>query len=194
MTVGIRDAREARLPLFNEHGLLLPGTYPLTFDQLRASFLVHGRFPGASRKWDSNWRAQLANNAESLVQELWRVGIQDVYLDGSFVEAKDHPNDVDGYFECSPRAFVEIRRRLNLINPYKVWTWDTSERRPDPGSMIAKLPMWHRYRVEFYVHFPGTGVPDEYGNERILPSLFRKQRDTQLQKGILRMIEEWILI
>jgi hypothetical protein len=36
-----------------------------------------------------------------MTQQLWQVGIREVFADGSFVEEKDHPNDIDGYFVCS---------------------------------------------------------------------------------------------
>jgi hypothetical protein len=39
----------------------------------------------------------VVENAEILTKELWAVGIKSVYLDGSFVEDKDRPNDIDGY-------------------------------------------------------------------------------------------------
>ena len=39
-------------------------------------------------------------NLEILARQLWSVGIRDIYADGSFVEDKDHPNDIDGYFVC----------------------------------------------------------------------------------------------
>jgi len=54
------------------------------------------------------------------------VGIREVFADGSFVEEKDHPYDVDGYFVCAlaELASGELARNLNLLDPYKIWTWD----------------------------------------------------------------------
>ena len=84
---------------FDEHGLLPPGDYELTFEELRRSLLVRG--PGrADSTWDTAWRESLVGNLEVMTRQLWQVGISDIFADGSFVEEKDHPNDIDGYFVC----------------------------------------------------------------------------------------------
>lgn len=36
------------------------------------------------------------DNFEALVNQLWQVGVSEVYIDGSFAEDKNHPNDIDG--------------------------------------------------------------------------------------------------
>ncbi len=46
------------------------------------------------------WRLFLVNQLEIMAEQLWAVGINQIYIDGSFVEDKAHPNDIDGYFEC----------------------------------------------------------------------------------------------
>ena len=95
----------------------------------------------------------------SLTHQLWKVGVRDVFADGSFAEDKDHPNDIDGYFVCDLDRLRtgELTRELNLLDPYKVWTWDPASRKPYRGYPKKQLPMWHRYRVELYPHFPGMG-------------------------------------
>ena len=89
------------IPPFQADGLLPPGDYEVSFEELRSSMLVSG--PGSSLSsstWDASWRSHLVNNLEIRVVQLWRSGIRDVYADGSFAEDKDHPNDIDGYFVC----------------------------------------------------------------------------------------------
>lgn len=132
---------------FNKHGLLPKGEYELTFNELRKSILVNN--PTVSN-WDANWRDFLVNQAEVLVNELWEVGITEIFLDGSFVEAKPHPNDIDGYFICDLAEFAsgQLERRLNKLNKHKIWTWDVNSRRSYSGFVKKQLPMWHRYRVE----------------------------------------------
>jgi len=71
------------LPSFNEEGLLPIGNYPLTFPQLLESHLVTGT--GHSETWDRTWRGTLVNNLEIMVLQLWDVGIDRVFIDGSFV-------------------------------------------------------------------------------------------------------------
>jgi len=78
------------------------------------------------------------------------MGVTEVFADGSFVEEKDHPNDIDGYFVCSLQALAsgELARNLNLLDPHKIWTWDPRSRQAHRGYPKKQLPMWHRYRVE----------------------------------------------
>jgi hypothetical protein len=100
-------AMNSTLPAFTEDGLLPPGDYTLTIDELRASMLVLG--PGEPRDhatWDAAWRERLLDSLAVLVNELWAVGICEVFVNGSFVENKDHPNDIDGYFECDLRRLT----------------------------------------------------------------------------------------
>jgi hypothetical protein len=181
------------LPPFNEEGLLPPGDYPLTLGELRASFLVTGEGV-ASDTWHGEWRSYLVDSLEILVKQLWQVGLERIFVDGSFVEEKDHPNDIDGYFEC-PLGYLasgELQRDLNALDPYKIWTWDAATRRPDPHSAKRQLPMWHQYRVELYPHFPGllSGIHDQFGNELPFPSAFRLSRRAYLPKGIVQIIRE----
>jgi hypothetical protein len=180
------------IPPFESTGLLPAGTYPVTLAALRESVLVVGPDENSHDiSWDASWRAQLVDRARILIEQLWSVNVTQIFLDGSFVEAKPHPNDIDGYFECDPVALVrDLQPRLNEIDPYKVWTWAPGSRRPAPGSTKHQLPMWHRYRVELYPHFPGllSGIHDAFGNELQFPAAFRQQRGTALQKGIVQIV------
>lgn len=182
------------IPSFEINGLLPPGDYEVTFDELRQSVLVLG--PGNPNEyptWDAGWRAKLVDNLEVLTRQLWRVGIADVFADGSFAEDKDHPNDIDGYFVCDLNRLKsgQLTRELNLLDPDKVWTWDPATRRPYRGYPKLQLPMWHRYRVELYPHVPGlgigTGIRDKHGNELEFPSAFRQSRRDGSPRGIVKL-------
>ena len=147
--------------------------------------LVHG--PGGPT-WDSAWRAKLVENLAILVQQLWAVGIKDIWIDGSFVEAKDHPNDIDGYFVCDLAylASGRLQQALNALDPQQVWTWDPETRRPYRGYPKLQLPMWHGYRVELYPHVGQLcGIRDRYGHELEFPSAFRQARPHGKPKGII---------
>ena len=157
-------------------------------------FLVVG--PGGaamSPTWDSGWRAKLVDNLEVLTRQLWQVGIIEVFADGSFAEDKDHPNDIDGYFVCGldPLRSGQLTRELNLLDPFKVWTWDPASRRPYRGYPKRQLPMWHKYRVELYPHIPGlgigSGIRDRHGNELEFPSAFRQSRRDGKPRGIVKI-------
>jgi len=177
------------LPTFTPDGLLPPGDFELTVGELRESFLVVG--PGAGYpSWDASWRSRLVSNLELVIGQLWRVGVREIFIDGSFVEDKDHPNDIDGYFVCSLRdlASGELQQKLNLLDPHKVWTWDPRERRPYRGYPKKQLPMWHQYRVELYPHFGQlSGVRDQFGNELEFPAAFRQSRRDGKPRGIVKI-------
>ncbi len=180
------------LPEFDADGLLPPGDYVLTLDELRESPLVLGPVDGTARpNWDTEWRRHLVDNLGVLIDQLRAVEVTRVFVDGSFVEDKDHPNDIDGYFECDLMHFVrgELERDLNLLDPQKVWTWDRASRRPCRGYTKAQLPMWHAYRVELYPHAPGllSGLKDEFGNELEFPAAFRRSRRERRARGIVQI-------
>lgn len=172
---------------FDERGLLPPGDYPMTFSQLRASPLVENGLAG----WDRDWRLHLVDQAEVMIKQLWEVGVEEVVLDGSFVEDKAHPNDIDGYFVCDAAGLDDLTQRLNALDPYKVWTWDPATRRPYRGHVKKQLPMWHRYRVELFPHFDQfSGITEALGHPLTFPSAFRLQRATFEQKGVVLLRRE----
>lgn len=182
----------AEIPPFEADGLLPAGDYEVSFAELRQSILVLG--PGVvAISWDTGWRAKLVDNLETLTRQLWQVGITEVFADGSFAEDKDHPNDIDGYFVCGldPLRSGQLTRELNLLDPYKVWTWDPASRRPYRGYPKRQLPMWHKYRVELYPHVPGlglgSGILDRHGNELEFPSAFRQSRRDGKPRGIVKI-------
>lgn len=121
-------------------------------------------------------------------------GVTEIFIDGSFLEDKDHPNDIDGYFECDWREFVSgaLQDRLNQLDPHRAWTWDPAERRPYRSYPKKQLPMWHQYRVEPYPHLPGLiAGHDGRGNPLEFPAFFRTScrplPSGATQKGIVRI-------
>lgn len=178
------------IPQFSASGMLPPGDHEATIEELRESVLVTGP-TDPSPSWDAPWRMHLVDQLEHLVGELRRIGVTQIYADGSFAEDKDHPNDIDGYFVCDRMDFLDgkIERELNLLNPHKVWTWDPSTRRTYRGYPKGQLPMWHHYRVELWPHFgQRSGITDEHGNELDFPAAFRKSRDNNQPRGIVKIV------
>jgi hypothetical protein len=178
------------IPDFTADGLLPQGDYEVTLNELRQSILVLGPRRSDYPHWDSEWRADLVSSLELLCSQLWKVGIKDIFIDGSFVEDKDHPNDIDGYFVCDLKELVtgNLERKLNLLHADKVWTWDPKTRRPYRGYPKKQLPMWHRYRVELYPHYgQGSGVTDEFGNELEFPAAFRRSRRDGKPRGVVKI-------
>ena len=180
------------LPTFTPDGVLPQGDYALSLAQLEESMLVLGPGPPKDHLvWDAAWRLQLTANLKVMVKQLWQIGIDDIFIDGSFVEDKDHPNDIDGYFVCDPMRFAsgQLEHDLNLIEPAKCWTWDHKSRRPHRGYPKLQLPMWHAYRVELYPHYSGllAGV-DHHGNALEFPAWFRQRRSSGQAKGIIKIV------
>jgi hypothetical protein len=113
------------LPSFTTDGLLPPGEYLLDLEELPQSPLVLGSGdPKLYPDWDARWRETLVANLAILVRQLWAVGIMEIFIDGSFVEDKDHPDDIDGYFVCDLRwlASGNLQRELNALDPFQIWT------------------------------------------------------------------------
>jgi hypothetical protein len=180
------------LPPFSKDKVLPPGDYSLTLDELRSSHLVTGEGWQADG-WEVGWRSYLVDSLEILVRQLWHVGIDRIFVDGSFVEAKAHPNDIDGYFECD-YEYVEsgqLKHDLNSLDPFRIWNWDHENRRYDRWSRRSQLPMWHQYHVELYPHSTGilTGLVDQLGYDLDFPTAFRTSRLGLLPKGIIQLVK-----
>ena len=174
------------IPNFNNDGLLPPSDYLLSIAELKTSHLVVGN--GSSPHWNTSWRRTLVENLEKMISQLWQIGITEIYIDGSFVEDKDHPNDIDGYFVCELQDLYNSVPKLNQIDPCAVWTWEPNSRTPYKNHAKKQLPMWHIYRVELFPHFGQlTGIKDEYGNDLQFPAVFRKSRRNGIQKGIIKI-------
>jgi hypothetical protein len=190
--MGRGTTTRALLPDFTSDGVLPPGDYELTLEEIRSSMLVLGPSKGYPN-WDREWRLLLVDGLEILARQLWSVGIEDVFVNGSFVEDKDHPRDIDGYFVCSRQSLQDgsLVRELNLLDPYKVWTWDPASMIVCPGSPKRQLPMWVKYHVELYPHFGqgACGIKDKFGNELDFPAAFRISRRNDLPKGIVKARE-----
>ena len=75
------------IPTLNDDGLLPPGLFPCSFEELRSRFGVFRR---------SDQRVRLATELQKYLQELRETGfVTRILIDGSFVTSKDEPNDID---------------------------------------------------------------------------------------------------
>jgi hypothetical protein len=123
-----------------------------------------------------------------LADQLWQVGIRSaICIGGSFVEDRNHPHDIDGYFYCDDREFLSgrLEERLNQLDPHKAWNWDHRSRTPDHRGRL-RYPLWHRYRVDLFPHIgQGTGVFDDAGNERNFYSLMRWSGRVGRPRGVI---------
>lgn len=180
------------IPLqFDNEGCLPAGDHEATLTDLRKSLLVEG---SGEENWDKEWRSELVENLAILVNQLWQVGIDKIFVDGSFVEQRNHPNDIDVYFECELMAFVSgrIEEKLNTIDKRKSWTWDDDKRRYDEKTGKRQLPMWFNYHVEAWPDYGqgSTVIHPITGKELTHPELFRITRIGAQPKGIIKIIRE----
>lgn len=173
-------------PFFTPKGVL-PHDFTLTFAELEASALVLKSGRGA---WDEDWRHKLVRLSRVLVTQLWQVGIEEIYLDGSFVERKPHPNDIDGYFVCEANRFFDVQvPQLQKVD--NCWTWDEDKLRFAADTAKPQLPMWHKYRTELYPHYAelsACGIKGPTGEDLTFPDAFRRRRDDFQPKGLIRII------
>jgi hypothetical protein len=175
------------LPPFSEDGLLPPGDYELTLEELQHSSLVQGPFSAEEQAW----RFQLVSNLSIIVDQLQAAGIREIYVDGSFATDKPLPGDIDVYFECTTREIAsgELLRKLNELDPHQCWTWREEDRKPELVSGKKQLPIWWQYRVEAWPEYgqtsgqihPLSGVPLTHAE------LFRVNKLGQ-PKGIIKLV------
>src|SRR4030095_6611550 len=95
------------IPLLVPGGLIPAGDHPATIAELRRSYLVTGEGVGVAN-WDSTWRGVLVDNLEMFVRKWWQVGVDRIFVNGSFVTSKPQPGDIDAYFECEVSRFAQI--------------------------------------------------------------------------------------
>lgn len=182
------------MPLtFDAHGML-HGDHELTIDQLRESLLVHGPTPN-SPNWDAAWRRKLVDNLEILIKQLWSVKIHEIFVGGSFAELFcEHPRDIDGYFICdikpgSDYVTGRLEKRLNDLDPYRVWTWEFG-RRDERGE--RQIPMWHQYHINLFpLTLPAMpcGIPGPKGELQGYDQAFRRSRRGWKPRGMIQIVE-----
>jgi hypothetical protein len=165
--------------------MLPPGIHRLTIEELRASPLVRGDGTGP---WDAAWRGYLVDNFERLYAMLCAIGIDRVFIGGSFVERKAQPSDIDGYFYVDdPDAVYDgrLEARLNELDPARAWGWEAEESIPDPEHG-RQLRMREVYAVELYPCVRSAfGVIDPLGRPLGFEEGFAVQRVTFERKGIV---------
>jgi hypothetical protein len=123
----------------------------MTIDELAQSFLVTGG-PTPPAEWDGARRAQLVENLSYLVGQLRQVGIDEIFVDGSFATTKPSPGDIDAYFVTDLFQWRSQLQRLNAMDP--TWTYAQGDRKPNLQGKL-KWPQWFRYHIEmFYVFRP----------------------------------------
>lgn len=173
--------------------------YPLTLSQLRESHLITGVCSTHPEPWLVHRREYLLNQFERFARCLWDVGIEDIFIGGSFVEDKPAPNDIDGYFVCSNREVLfsgELSKQLDALSTdemrqRQVWHW--KQRVEDPKTGEKRLAMWHHYQVELIPTAPGLNnaiVDKESGKRLSISEAFRLTSFGNRPKGIIKLLKD----
>ena len=140
------------IPDFDENGNLPPGVYHVSLAEIERRFA-----------WNDARRA-LFNGLRRALANLARAGIRRVWIDGSFVTAREEPGDVDGCWEYAPELdFEALDPVLYDLTP-------------------PRRPMKRKYGVDFLI----AGMPViAMGPEDVLIQEFFQFDRRHRPKGIL---------
>lgn len=166
-----------------KNGLMSPEDHPVTLEELEA-LLKAG--PGNGQEWDTSWRLKLFTELKKRCQELYSIGIDDIYVDGSFATDKAHPNDIDGYFIVPRKYWLnEGEAALKAIDP-EFWRFEVV---PDANGHAA-YPMAFSHNIELFPMYLEHTLEYAPCPELIDPKIqfFRTDRYTRKPKGIFRII------
>lgn len=112
-----------KIPEFNENGLLPVGDYEVTLAELRDSILVQGprdrlKYPS----WDASWRLWLVDHLEMMVNQLWTVGVSEIYphfpgLSSGICDKLGNELEFPAAFrqcrrDSTPKGIVKLRRDI----------------------------------------------------------------------------------
>lgn len=182
---------------FDEDGRLPPGDYLLTLDELERSILVTGD-EDKDPAWDTKWRLELVQNLRILVEQLWIVGITEIYIDGSFATDKLRPGDIDGYFVVEKPAEQQdsefeqsICDQLNKHDKHNAWSWkDEDRKRPAPAEK-GQLPMWWHYHVEMWPEYgQWSGQIHPLTDEKLTHAQLFRITKLGEDKGIIKLLKK----
>ncbi len=137
------------IPSFDENGLLPPGIHWASWDELFTRFAITG------------WRQRLAIGIRASIENLKTSGCLTVYINGSFVTAKEVPNDFDA---CWDEAGVDP----TVLDPVLLTF--------DPGRVTQKA----KYLGEL---FPASATASGDGFSFL--EFFQTDKETGGGKGII---------
>ena len=137
------------IPPFDESGLLPPGVHWASWDEF------------IDRFGTSSWRRGLAAGIRAAIDNLREAGCPTVYINGSFVTAKEIPNDFDA---CWEEGGVDP----TIVDPVLLTF--------DPGRVTQKA----KYLGEL---FPSSAIASGDGFSFL--EFFQTDKETGCRKGII---------
>lgn len=139
------------VPVPDNDGNLPPGIHQATWDELYVAFGT------------TDHRKKLLDGLYRAARELKRAGCEVIYVDGSFVTAKDQPDDFDGCWD--PKGVNGA-----ILDPVLL---DFR-----PGRIAQKV----KYNGEL---FPSTWRAEAQPPHRTFLEFFQKDKNTDQPKGII---------
>ncbi|WP_102344743.1 DUF6932 family protein [Bacillus sp. Marseille-P3661] len=170
---------------------VLDKDYTLTIDGLRNSLLVNGPTTGEYIPWDKERRLYLVNQLEIVANQVWNAGFDKIFVDGSFVEDKASPEDIDCYFECGFKDFSQgkVEEALRKANPEENWGLGKDDLITKNGK--TRFAIWHKYHVDLWPECGlESGIFDKSGSNNLkISQAFRQQKETYRKKGIVKLVK-----
>lgn len=134
--------------------VLEPGIHDLTLKEVEKRFCFNPH------------RRQLFKGLKKAVKNLWSAGVEEIYIDGSFIGDKEFPGDIDGCW------MPKVGLKTEKIDPVLLTF--------TPGRREMKA----KYGVDFYL----TNVIEETRGKTFL-EFFQLDRDGK-RKGIIKIKQE----
>jgi len=125
------------IPHFNEDGYLPEGIHDATFGDFQERFVWNGK------------RLILLDGLRQVVYQLWRAGVEDIYITGSFCTKAPFPNDVDGYWVY--QKGLDLSKVDPVILNMNIHALD-----PVSGRYVRMIKL--KYGVEFFMDSPSHKV------------------------------------
>lgn len=129
------------IPPFTEAGLLPPGIYWATWEEIVE---VYG--------WNS-LRQDLLSGLRKALMSLQNAGCKTVYLDGSFITSKEEPGDFDGCWEPEGVALDLLETTLLDFTPGCY-----AQKKKFQGELLPILPSPAEDILKFFQSEKVTGV------------------------------------
>lgn len=144
-------------------GYLPPGVHDATFGEFQERFATNGR------------RLALLNGLRQVVSQLFKAGVEEVFVGGSYCTKAPLPNDIDGYWVYKKGL---DRSKIDPV----ILNMNSLVLDPISGRFVRAIKL--KYGVEFFMDTPNATI-----NGLTCERFFRFSRDGT-ERGIIRIRRE----
>lgn len=143
------------IPKFDDNGYLPEGIYDALLIEYEQCFVYNVV------------RREIHAGLLRLIKELKTIGCKSVFIDGSFVTAKEHPNDVDVCWDDRGLDYEDVEKKMPIL-------WDL-----DPPRTNQQL----LYRADIFPAFIIEG-----GSKKMFIDFFQQiKHEEHRNKGIIKI-------